>query len=621
MNKPRKLFALALLTTTALALTACGGNETSSTSSNNTSHPEFSWAKVAVSNNYSPSGDITNLTPTFSWKAISGATVYDFGHEFTKGGEWKEYTVPAAEAGCATGSTICNYKPANHIFNVGEQRVWWVRGKINNQWRSWSSPYVFNVVDGSGGANTSAPIPTSPINGKVFGDNSPWFDFKPVKNAKNIVLGLEKQNGSSWESFTVNAKGNCPAPVDCPITSFRPSADFSNGNYTWWIRAELKNGSWTNWSNGADFTINASGTGGGTVLKALTPTGSINTINPTFTWTKQNNATDYQIGFDAGADWKELSVSASLINCTTNCSYTPINTGLATGDSTTWYVRAKVNGTWSEWTNGTNFSIEGTPNTGERPFIIKIQTTHVAPNIRPSQFVISTKGTGYNYNVDCNSDGVLETIGATSDYTCSYATQGEYRISITGDYPQLLFKYGASNLGPPKEKLLDIEQWGTQKWQSLDRMIQNRYGFSITATDIPDLSQAASLISPFQYVRSIPNLSEWDVSNITNMNGVFYKNYISQDISNWDVSNVKGFNLFGDKNHPDLHSRATNGLSVENYDKLLIKWSNLNLQTTNLSGNPIIFYMGTSQYSPAGAAARQKIIDNFGWTIKDAGLQ
>ncbi len=557
MYKFRKLSALALLTTTVLALTACGGTETESKSSNNTSHPEFSWAKVAVSNNFRPSGDITDLTPTFSWKAVSGASVYNFGHEFTKGGEWKEYTVPAAEAGCATG-LVCNYKPANHIFNVGEQKAWWVRGKINNSWQDWSSPHVFKIVDGSGGGSTTTPITVSPKNTQIVRDDSPWFSWEPVQNAKSLVLGLEKQDGTKWESYTINAKGNCPPTSSCPKTTFRPYKNFEDGDYTWWIRAEKQDGSWTNWSNGADFTINTSGTGGGNSLKALTPTGTINTTQPTFTWTKQNGASDYQIGFDAGTDWKTFSVSAGTINCTSNCAYTPTNTGLTAGNDTTWYVRAKVNSRWSNWTSGTRFNITQVPPTNNnRPFIIKVDTSKrtinypSTPTTPAKTFIIDTNNNyNYNYNVDCNSDGTFEAINLQARYVCEYGSHGIYTISITGNYPAIEFKNIIGGRRTTREtnarKLIDVIQWGDQKWQSMSYAFERTANLQdITATDNPDLSRTTTLNNMFtgSAIRSLnQGTNNWDITNITDISGMFIgARSFNQDIGHWNTANVSNF--------------------------------------------------------------------------------
>ena len=79
----------------------------------------------------------------------------------------------------------------------------------------------------------------------------------------------------------------------------------------------------------------------------------------------------------------------------------------------------------------------------------------------------------------------------------------------------------------------------------------------------------------------------------------------NQDIGNWDASSVTDMTsmLYG----------VT--LSTQNYDALLNGWSQLNLQSD------VTFSGGNSKYSSDAAAARQKLIDNFGWTIKDGGQE
>jgi surface protein len=537
-----KLSLGSVFTTALLTLTACGGNTNTSVVNNeNTPHPEFSWAKVAVSNNYSPSGDITDLTPTFSWKASSGATVYNLGHEHTDGSDWKEYTVPAAEAGCATGP-VCSYKPANHILNIGDQKVWWVRGKDNNQWQDWSSAHVFNVVDGSGGGgNTTTPITISPSDGGTVNTNTPKFTWQPVINAKSLEIGLEKQDGSAWKSFTVHSSK----------TSLTPSTAFINGDYTWWMRAKLNSGGWTNWSNGANFTINTTGTGSGG-LKELQPTGTINTTTPKFTWVKENNASDYQIGFKTSTNWKEYTVTAiSACGPATECFLKPSNTGLNFGDNVTWYIRAKVNGNWQEWTDGIDFSINQTPpNTTNRPFIIEVKTDNRGLS-NETQFIIPTDGAGYNYSVDCDNDGSIEAVGITSNYTCNYPVAGKYTISISGVFPQIKFirprvtRGGAQYPKSDTLKLLNINQWGTQAWRSMESAFTGAENLTITATDKPNLNLVSNMSYMFYRNRKLNPLSleSWDISNVTNMNYLFNGAVsFNQDISNWNVGNVTDMN-------------------------------------------------------------------------------
>jgi hypothetical protein len=55
-------------------------------------------------------------------------------------------------------------------------------------------------------------------------------------------------------------------------------------------------------------------------------------------------------------------------------------------------------------------------------------------------------------------------------------------------------------------------------------------------------------------------------------------------------------------------------LSTNNYDGMLVSWSQLSLQSS------VVFNAGNSQYSAGTAGtARQLIIDTFGWTITDGG--
>jgi hypothetical protein len=55
-------------------------------------------------------------------------------------------------------------------------------------------------------------------------------------------------------------------------------------------------------------------------------------------------------------------------------------------------------------------------------------------------------------------------------------------------------------------------------------------------------------------------------------------------------------------------------LSTTNYDYILYNWSLL----TNLQRD-VDLGVGDTQYSEAGAAARQQLIDDFNWTINDGG--
>ncbi len=89
-----------------------------------------------------------------------------------------------------------------------------------------------------------------------------------------------------------------------------------------------------------------------------------------------------------------------------------------------------------------------------------------------------------------------------------------------------------------------VLQWGDIEWKSMEQMFSEKFQTprlnSITATDVPDLSQATSLRAMFQGVSYFnSDISNWDVSNITDMSFMFSGAHaFNQPLGNWDVSSV-----------------------------------------------------------------------------------
>ena len=100
-------------------------------------------------------------------------------------------------------------------------------------------------------------------------------------------------------------------------------------------------------------------------------------------------------------------------------------------------------------------------------------------------------------------------------------------------------------------------------------------------------------------------LNSWDVSNVTIMSTMFYGNdSFNQDISSWDVSSVTDMQGMFDSQYT---------FSTNNYDALLISWSQQNVQSNvELQADNISFCNSVGE--------RQDLIDNYGWIIQDGGL-
>jgi surface protein len=102
-------------------------------------------------------------------------------------------------------------------------------------------------------------------------------------------------------------------------------------------------------------------------------------------------------------------------------------------------------------------------------------------------------------------------------------------------------------------------------------------------------------------------IGSWNVSKVTDMTAMFGgANTFNQNIGSWDVSNVSYMD----------NMLSESGLSTANYDLLLLGW------LPDPFDNPLkqnVSFDVSSNYCN-GASARQDIINWFGWTITDGGL-
>ena len=190
-------------------------------------------------------------------------------------------------------------------------------------------------------------------------------------------------------------------------------------------------------------------------------------------------------------------------------------------------------------------SITRTVTVTPRPFITTWKTDNTGTT-QDNQIKIGTRGSGYNYQINWG-DGKSDS-GVTGDITHSYDVAGTYRVSITGDFPQIYFNYQDRHKEYDNEKIMTIEQWGDIQWQSMHQAFYRCYNITGKANDVPDLSSVNDMSSMFRHAHSFnQNIGNWDVSNVTNMSNMFLAAWMfNQDIGNWSVSNVTNMRgMFG----------------------------------------------------------------------------
>lgn len=149
----------------------------------------------------------------------------------------------------------------------------------------------------------------------------------------------------------------------------------------------------------------------------------------------------------------------------------------------------------------------------------------------------------YNFDIDWNNDGIFDTLNVSENILIQYSSPGTYTIRIKGIFPAFYFEAYRfmPNVSPrDQKKIVSIDQWGTNSWQSLYQAFMDCQNVICTATDAPDLTNINSLGSMFSGATSFNgDLSTWDVSTIIDMSYLFEAaNNFNGNVSNWDVSNV-----------------------------------------------------------------------------------
>ncbi len=259
-------------------------------------------------------------------------------------------------------------------------------------------------------------------------------------------------------------------------------------------------------------------------------------------------------------------------------------------------------------------------NVVERPFRITVQTDNIggSDNDAFTLTVNPDPAFSYNYRIDCNDDGTDEATGVSGNYTCDYSTlggAGYYTVAIRGDFPAIWMP----GRGDDALKIMTIEEWGTQKWQSFYEAFSRCKNMTMTATDTPNLSETEDLSYMFERaIRFNGAIGDWNVSSVKWMTGMFESALtFNQPLNNWDTSNVtnmdymfvdaQSFNqplnrwdtshvvamdsmfsdaVFFDQDISDWDISNVSSLRIldgtsfsrEHYDRLLTKWSALPVQ-------------------------------------------
>lgn len=142
----------------------------------------------------------------------------------------------------------------------------------------------------------------------------------------------------------------------------------------------------------------------------------------------------------------------------------------------------------------------------------------------------------------------------TDEILLTFPSPGTYEVSFipTGENPlnQIQFNGNYEYSENDAYKLLEVKQWGDVEWSSFEKAFSGTENLSITATDIPNLSNVTNMSKAFRYsgISQVPNMNDWDVSQVENMSSLFEKaEEFNTDITNWNVGQVTNMsNMFAE---------------------------------------------------------------------------
>ena len=214
-------------------------------------------------------------------------------------------------------------------------------------------------------------------------------------------------------------------------------------------------------------------------------------------------------------------------------------------------------------------------------FIFKITTTG-----SPQTFTIPCQNVGtFNATIDWGDGGATSSITAynDADLAHSYATAGQYTITITGTFPNIYFSNGGDRL------LLDeVVDLGDVGWAALNNAF---FGCSnMTAFDggTADTSGVTNMGAMFFGCSSLTSLdvSGFDTSSVTSMGPMFQSctSLTSLDLSGFDTSSVSNMGAMF-YNCPSLTSLDVSGFNTSSVSNMSLMFSDCtSLTSLDVSG-------------------------------------
>jgi hypothetical protein len=291
----------------------------------------------------SPTGTITTSTPTYTWNAVATAASYYLWVNDSSGSGKVQRWYTATEAGCAGGTGTCSATPA--IALAPAAATWYIQTWNSSGYGPWSSGQAF-IVDVPAAATLLAPSGAGVT-------ATPIYTWNAVPGATWYELWVNDSSQARKIDIWYTAAGvGCASGGTCSVA---PSVPLAPGTATWWIQWWGPSG-YGSWSQGMSFTVSAPSS----MATLVSPSGTISTSTPTYTWNAVPGMTWYYLWVDDTSKGGKVQqwIAATTAGCgsgTGTCNFTPA-TAIALG-AATWWIQVWSPAGYGPWSDGLGFTV------------------------------------------------------------------------------------------------------------------------------------------------------------------------------------------------------------------------------------------------------------------------
>ena len=299
-------------------------------------------APLGVAALVSPSGTIGGNAPAYTWNAVPDSTSYYLYVNDSTGNKINTW-YSAGQAGCPNGTGTCTVSPGTAL--AAGAAKWWVQTWNTNGYGPWSDGLAFTV-------------PAPPLPGKVtlvsptgtISTGTPAYTWNADPLSTWYLLYVNDSTGNKINTWYSAVQAGCSGGMGTCTAS--PGTVLAPGSAIWWVQTYGSNG-FGPWSDGMSFTVPP----GKAVL--VSPTGTISTSTPDYTWNATPGSTWYYLyandstGKKIGAWYSKEQAGCS--GGTGTCTVSP-GTVLAPGSAIWWVQTYGSNGS-GPWSAGMSFTM------------------------------------------------------------------------------------------------------------------------------------------------------------------------------------------------------------------------------------------------------------------------